>query len=135
MNRSMQSTIAAVLTAVVGVLTIASGTRILTAGSAGMPAQPGMETAGGPPFWAGLMFFAMGVALLFSTYGIWKTQRWGKIVAIVLCAINALFTLGDIVGSLMAGIYMLTAVFAALEIVLIVIRVLLLQRPRSPATA
>src|SRR5512141_243892 len=127
MNRSKQTTVAAVLAAIVGVLSIADGARILAAGSAGLPAQSGMDTAGGPPFWAGLMFFAMGVAFLFSAYGVWKNQRWGKIVAIILSAINGLFTLGDIIGTLSAQIYALTAVFVVGEMVLITIIVLLLQ--------
>jgi hypothetical protein len=135
MNRSKQSTIAAILAAIVGVVSIADATRILAAGSAGMPAQPGAEAAGGPPFWAGLMFFAMGVAFVFSAYGIWKNQRWGKILAIVLSAINGLFTLGDIIGTLSAQIYALTAVFVVGELVLITIIVLLLQRAPGQSRA
>lgn len=134
MNRSKQIVVAASLTALIGVLSILSGTRILSAGSAGLPSPSGAASAGGPPFWAGLLFFSIGVALLFGAYGTWKNQKWGKVVSIALSAVQGLFVLGDIVGTFMRQVYPLTVLFVAGELACILIIVLLLQRPRAAST-
>lgn len=136
MNAVKRFRIAAALLVVSAVGGVLSAVRILAAGSAGLPPMQGAEEMGGPPFWAGLMFFALAVASLFAAYGLWKGQRWGKVVAIVACAVNAVFAAGDVlgavmVGSLPMGILMTTSVLGHL---LVIGLVLWRERAATPAT-
>lgn len=119
-----------VLSAVAG---SASAVRILAAGSAGLPPMQGAEEMGGPPFWAGLMFFALAVASLFGAYGLWKGQRWGKVVAIVTCAVNAVFAAGDVLGAVMVGSVSMGILMAASVLGHVLVIALVLWRERVPA--
>jgi hypothetical protein len=135
MNAVKRFRLAAALLVVSAVGGVLSAVRILAAGSAGLPPMQGAEEMGGPPFWAGLMFFALAVASLFAAYGLWKGQRWGKVVAIVACTVNAVFAAGDVlgavmVGSLPMGILMTTSVLGHLLVIGLV-----LWRERAPSSA
>jgi len=127
MNTTTRMRIAAGLQVLSGVAGLYSATRILAAGSQGLPPLPGAEEMGGPPFWAGLMFFALAIASLFSAFGLWKGQRWGRVVAIVTCAVNAVFAAGDVLGavalgSVAMGIVMGLSVFLHLLVIVLVLR-------------
>jgi uncharacterized membrane protein (UPF0136 family) len=136
MIRSTSITTAAILKVVLGMFTLMSAIRILSAGSAGLPPPSGAPAgASGPPFWAGLMFMTLGVACLFAAYGLWKNQKWGKIVAIVTSAINGLFALGDVVGSVMTRNYVLAVIFVLGVLLEVLVIVLVLRRaPRLQLT-
>ncbi|MEO8084601.1 MAG: hypothetical protein ABI780_12330 [Ardenticatenales bacterium] len=134
MNATKRIRLAVALLVLSGVTGLFSAVRILSAGSAGLPPLKGAEEMGGPPFWAGLMFFALAIAALFSAYGIWKGQRWGKIVAIVACAINAVFNAGDVLSAVMIGSALMGIVMGLGVIGHLLVIALLLRREPAPAS-
>ena len=96
MNRSRPILVAVAIQGISAVFGLFSSVRILAAGSAGLPVPDGGGSGGGPPFWAGLMFFALAIASLFGAYGLWRGQRWGKVVTLITCGVNAVFMAGDV---------------------------------------
>ena len=81
MNRPTNYTIAAILQLIVSVLALVLGFRDLRPGSAAMEAIPL------PVLVLALVAGALG---LVSVYGIWRSQRWGVILAIVVRAVDGL---------------------------------------------
>lgn len=136
MFRSTSLTIAAGLKVVLGLLIAMSAIRILSAGSAGLPppsgAPPGQS---GPPFWAGLLFLTIAIACLFAAYGLWKNQKWAKIIAIVTSAINGLFSLGDLVGFVLTQNYAFAVGFVLVVLAEVLVIVLVLRREPRPQLA
>ena len=136
MFRSTSLTIAAGLKVILGILIAMSAIRILSAGSAGLPppsgAPPGQS---GPPFWAGLLFLTIAIACLFAAYGLWKNQKWAKIIAIVTSAINGLFSLGDLVGFVMTQNYAFAVGFVLVVLAEVLVIVLVLRREPRPQLA
>lgn len=136
MFRSTSLTIAAGLKVVLGILIAMSAIRILSAGSAGLPppsgAPPGQS---GPPFWAGLLFLTIAIACLFAAYGLWKNQKWAKIIAIVTSAVNGLFSLGDLVGFVMTQNYAFAVGFVLVVLAEVLVIVLVLRREPRPQLA
>ena len=83
----------------------------------------------GPPFFMVLLGSAMDVLGIVTAYGLWRAQRWGVILAIVISAFNVLSGLG---GALFAGDAG-TRIFAAAGVVLSVATIALcLWRERKP---
>ena len=136
MFRSTSLTIAAGLKVILGILIAMSAIRILSAGSAGLPppsgAPPGQS---GPPFWAGLLFLTIAIACLFAAYGLWKNQKWAKIIAIITSAINGLFSLGDLVGFVMTQNYAFAVGFVLVVLAEVLVIVLVLHREPRPQLA
>jgi len=135
MNRSTSTTVAAILVFAIGVAGMISAVRILSAGIEGLPPVPELGGAGGPPFWAGLLFMVLAVASLFAAFGLWKNQKWGKVVAIVTCTIFGLFTLGDVLGSVMARQYAFASGFGLLLGACVLAIILVLRREPRPQAA
>lgn len=133
MNATARIRLAAGLQVLSGLAGLVSAVRILSAGSAGLPAPKGAEAMGGPPFWAGLMFFTLAIASLFSAYGLVKGQRWGKIVAIVTAAVSAVFMAGDVAGAVALGSPLVALGFGVGTLGYLLVLYLVLRR--EPATA
>jgi hypothetical protein len=104
MTRSRSLILVVVLIVAMAVFDLIPAVRTLSYGSAGAPPMTGMEGQDGPPFWAGIMFVCISMAALFGAYGLWVGQKWGKIVTIITRVILTLFILGDLVGSISAGV-------------------------------
>lgn len=83
----------------------------------------------GPPFFMVLLGSAVDVLSIVTAYGLWRGQRWGVVLAIVISAFNVLSGLG---GALFAGDAG-TRIFAAAGVVLSVATIALcLWRERKP---
>jgi hypothetical protein len=133
MNRTKSLTIAAILQFLLGIANALGALPILAAGSVGLTAQPGMESVGGPPFWAGVLFLVLAVAMLFGAYGLWVNQKWGKVLTIITCVVTCLFGLGDVVGASLTG--QLGYASAAVVGVLMCVFVVFLVLRREPKLA
>ena len=135
MNRTKSLTIAAILQFLLGVADALGALPILAAGSAGLPPQPGFESVGGPPFWAGVLFLVLAVAALFGAYGLWVNQKWGKTLTIVTRVILGLFALGDVVGAAVMGQLGGASAFGLYVLASVVVVFLVLRRETRPALA
>jgi hypothetical protein len=133
MIRSRSLVTAVILQVVHGLFHVAAAIRILAAGSTGLPALPGAEDQGGPPFWAGVMFLVLAVATLFSAYGLWSGQKWGKVVTLVTKAILILFGLGDVIGAASIGAWPYFTISVADVVIGIAVVVLVLRRQQPKA--
>jgi uncharacterized membrane protein (DUF2068 family) len=85
MTRPRNFTIAAALQAVMSLLAIVLAIPLLAAGQAATD-----QAGASPPFIIMLLAFGTGALGLVSAYGVWKVQKWGVILTIVLRAIDAL---------------------------------------------
>lgn len=83
MTRPRTFTIAAVLQAVMSLIGTVLAIPLLAAGLAAS------EQAATPPFFIILLGFSTSLLGLVSAYGVWKVQKWGVILTIVLRAIDA----------------------------------------------
>ncbi|HEU5098980.1 MAG TPA: hypothetical protein VFU22_08175, partial [Roseiflexaceae bacterium] len=72
---------------------------------------------------------------LFAAYGLWKNQKWGKVVALVTSAINGLFSLGDVLGLVLMQNYALAFGFALVVLAEVLVIVLVLRREPRPQLA
>jgi hypothetical protein len=122
MSRSRSLTVSAILQAVLSIFDGVSAVPILAAGSAGLPPQPGYESMGGPPFFAGVFFIIAAVSGLFAAYGLWMNQKWGKVLTIINRVLLGLFALGDFFAA--PGLLRLVVVAYLLASVLVIFLVL-----------
>jgi hypothetical protein len=90
MTRPRNFTIAAVLMFVYSLIGIGFEIPNLMMGTA---ASSQYADGGGPPFFLVLLNFAVAIMGLVSAYGVWRTQKWGVVLTIVLSAINTLTSL------------------------------------------
>lgn len=82
----------------------------------------------GPPFFMVLLGSALDVLGIVTAYGLWRAQRWGVILAIVISAFNVLSGLG---GALFAGDSSTRVVSAAGVVLSLATIVLCLRRDRK----
>ncbi len=135
MTRSRNITTAVILQVVLGLFYVLSATQILAGGSGGGPDLPGSPEGSGPPFWAGMMFISVALIRLFSAYGLWIGQKWGKVLAIVTCVIGVVFGMGDLLGTIAIGQYGFAAISACLIGASLAIILLVLRGQPKPAMA
>lgn len=135
MSRSRSLIIVVIFQVLIALFNTFFAIRTLSAGISGATSVVGGEEIGGPPFWAGIMFLCLSIATLFSAYGLWIGQKWGKIVAIATNALLILFGVGDAVNMLAIGEHGFFALFGVYIAMLVTVLVVILRRqPRRLAT-
>lgn len=124
MNRPTNYTVAAVLQLVVSLLAVYWGARDL------MPGSTPVEEL--PPYPVLLGAFALGAIGLVSAYGVWRNQRWGVILTILVRALDGMLAAPGVLFAPTSTLKVMATVGVILSIVIIAL--LLWPRPR-PATA
>lgn len=46
-----------------------------------------------PPFAVALLVFTLAIFGLFASYGLWRNAKWGKVLGLIVTALNILYTL------------------------------------------
>ncbi len=87
MTRSRSVTIAAILLFVFNLWNAAEIVPRLAQGTAAD------SSTGSPPFAAALVVFTMGICGLFAAYGLWRNAKWGKVLGLVVTALNILYSM------------------------------------------
>ena len=124
-HRSRDHTAAAVLNLALSLIGVAISLPALFLGSDGAA-----EAGDQPPFGILVLVFALSMIGIVASYGIWKVERWGVVLAIVVNAVNFISGLpGAFVGPTL-----FLKVGSAVSCVLNVVVVWLLLR-RRPAVA
>ena len=122
MNRSKQIVIASILTAVYALQAMIRASIAIATQSQFAQDAHGFIVVG-------LILFTVS---LVSAYGVWQNQKWGKILAIITLALNALTALPGVLDAPTLQ-WKLEAVLAV--IVFVVVTVLLLRPSQPPVTA
>ena len=116
MDRPKTYTVAAILQLLISLFSVVWAFPILFQGAAAVD-QAGDQ----PPFFIIVMSFGLGLLGLVSAYGVWRNQKWGVVLTILLSALNALSALP---GLLFAPTFALqiSAIFGvAISVVIIVL--------------
>jgi uncharacterized membrane protein (DUF2068 family) len=116
MKRSRNTTIAAVLLAAASLYSIIFAIPLLSRGADALNAA-----VDSPPFFIVAGSVVFGVLGLVAAYGLWRNQRWGKILAIVVCAINMLSALPGIFFAPTPALFVSASVGVGVSILIIVL--------------
>ncbi len=87
MTRSRSVTISAVLLLVYNVYDAVQAIPLLAQGTA---------TDGNlskPPFAVSLLVFTLAIFGIIAAYGVWRNTKWGKVLGLIVTALNILYTL------------------------------------------
>ena len=127
MNRPKTYTVAAILQFLVSVFSVISSVPLLVQGATAV------EQAGdSPPFFIAILGFGIGLLGLVSAYGVWRNQKWGVILTILLRAVDGLSALPGILFAPTVGLKIMASLGVLLAIV--VIALLLWPKPKlAPA--
>ncbi len=87
MTRSRSVTIAAVLLFVYNVYDAVQAIPLLAQGTA---TDGNMSK---PPFAVTLLVFTLAIFGIVAAYGVWRNAKWGKVLGLVVTALNILYTL------------------------------------------
>jgi hypothetical protein len=83
MTRSKPMTVAAILQLLLSLFEIVGSLIVLPLGAGGLD-----QTGASPPYIVVVVAFAIAVLGLVSAYGVWRAQKWGVILTIVLRAVG-----------------------------------------------
>ena len=127
MNRPKTYTGAAILQFLISVFSVMSSVPLLVQGA------NAVEQAGdSPPFFIAILGFGIGLLGLVSAYGVWRNQKWGVILTILLRAVDGLSALPGILFAPTVGLKIMASLGVLLAIV--VIALLLWPKPKlAPA--
>lgn len=88
------------------------------------------KSSDAPPFFIVVLAFALGVIGLVSSYGVWKSQRWGVVLTIVISALNFLSAIPGVPFAPNMGLR-IAAILTCVAAIAIIW--LLLRRRKAPA--
>lgn len=91
MNRPKTYTIAAIIQFVVSLIVVGEALRSLPQGAAAL------NSVEGPGYVFTVIGLILGLAGLFSAFGVWKVQKWGIILTIIIRAIDGLMALPGVI--------------------------------------
>ncbi len=83
-----------------------------------------------PPFAVALLVFTLAIFGLFASYGLWRNAKWGRVLGLIVSALNILYTMIP----LLVAPLPIKLVAAGIIVLNIVIIVLLLRREARPVT-
>lgn len=126
-QRTRAHTTAAVLNLAVSLFTIAFTLPVLFLGSDGAN-----KSGDQPPFGVIVFAFALGLIGVLSSYGVWRGERWGVVVTIVVNALSFLSGAPGIFAAPTAFLQVASVASCALNVVIIY---LLLRRRPAAVTA
>ncbi len=87
MTRSRSLTIAAVLLFVYNVYDAVQAIPLLAQGTT---TDGNMSK---PPFAVSLLVFTLAILGIVAAYGVWRNEKWGKVLGLVVTSLNILYTL------------------------------------------
>jgi uncharacterized membrane protein (DUF2068 family) len=119
MNRPKTYTIAAILQWLISSLAIIGTIPFLAQGP---------NAAEAPPFFVVVLAFAAGVLGLVSAYGVWRNQKWGVILTILLRALDGLAAVPGIFFAPSTFLWVSAMIGTVVSLVIIVL--LLWPKPR-----
>ncbi len=125
MKRSSSLTIAAILLFVYNLGNAVQTVPLLAQGTAND------SSMSKPPFAVSLIMFTVLIFGVVASYGVWKNVKWGKVLGLIVSALNILYTLIPLLVAPLP-IKLIAGVFIVLNVL---IMVLLLRRQSQPVTA
>lgn len=123
LSRSTALKIAAVLSAVLGTLSLIGALPLIARGASSVA-----QSNDSPPYAILIVALVTGIIAIVAAFGTWKRQRWGIILTILVNLINGL---GAVPGIQAAPTPFLTYAATATVIVSVLIIVLCLWRERQ----
>ncbi len=127
LSRAMALKIAAVLSVLLGIVSIVNTLPLIARGATGV-----VQSSDSPPYTILMVGLLTGVIGIIAAYGVWNQQRWGIILTLLVNLINGLGAVPGILFAPQPGLR-ITAVFTVVVTILIV--VLCLWRQRNTAVA
>jgi hypothetical protein len=124
LSRTSALRIAAVLSVIMGIISIANVLPLIARGATGVA-----QSSDSPPYAILMVALVTGVIAIVGAYGAWNQQRWGIILTILANLVNGLSAAPGILFAPQTG---LMVVSIATVIISVLIIVLCLWRERKP---
>jgi hypothetical protein len=78
---------------------------------------------------------ALGALSLIAGFGLWRLQQWGMILTIIIAALNIVSAAPGVIAAPNLGLQVVTAVYVALSLVIIVLMIAPSTRKASASGA
>jgi hypothetical protein len=127
MTRTRNFTIAAALQVLLSIYTIVAAIPLLATGQVAVD-----QSQDSPPFFIIVLAFSVALLGLVSAYGVWKVQKWGVILTIVLRTIDALSAAPGVIFAPTQELFLSAIIGISLSI--LVIALLLWPQPKAAQT-
>ena len=128
MNRPRTYTIAAVLQFLLSVYAVVTALPLLARGASDLD-----QAADAPPYFIIVLGFTAAVLGIVSAYGVWRNQKWGVVLTIILRAVDGLAALPGLLFAPTLGWQIAAAVGVLSSVV--IIGLLLWPKPKLAPVA